>query len=150
MENVFDSKDVTEILERINQLTPKTQAQWGQMTVAQMLSHCNVTYEMIYTQKHPRPNFIMAFVLKKWVKDAVVSDEPYPKNGKTAAHFLVTDIKDFTSEKIRLTDHIHRTLKLGGDHFNGLESHSLGVLTEKEWNNLFSKHLDHHLRQFGV
>lgn len=150
MKNVFDSKDVADILERINQLTPKTQAQWGEMTVAQMLSHCNVTYETVYTQKHPRPNFIMAFILKKWVKGPVVNDEPYQKNGKTAPHFLVVDIKDFTSEKVRLVDHIHRTLKLGGDHFNNLESHSFGPLTEKEWNNLFSKHLDHHLKQFGV
>jgi hypothetical protein len=150
MKNVFDAKDVDKILERINQLDPKTQAQWGEMTVAQMLSHCNITYETIYTQKHPRPNFIKAFILKKLVKDQVVGDEPYPKNGKTAPHFLVVDIKDFTSEKIRLVDHIHRTLKLGGDHFNGLESHSLGKLTEREWNNLFSKHLDHHLKQFGV
>lgn len=150
MKNVFDTKDVADIIERINQLNPKSQPLWGKMSVAQMLFHCNVTYETVYTQKHPRPNFIMAFILKRWVKDKVVSEEPYQKNGQTAPHFLVTDIKDFTNEKNRLIDHINRTLQLGGDHFDGLESHSFGALTEKEWNNLFSKHLDHHLRQFGV
>ena len=33
---------------------------------------------------------------------------------------------------------------------DGRESLSFGPLTAVEWNGLFSKHLDHHLQQFGV
>ncbi len=46
MKNLFDSKDLTETIDRIHQLTPLTQGQWGKMTVGQMLAHCNVAYEM--------------------------------------------------------------------------------------------------------
>ncbi|WP_337994864.1 hypothetical protein [Polaribacter ponticola] len=45
---------------------------------------------------------------------------------------------------------ILKTQELGADYFDGKESHSFGKLTEKEWNNTFYKHLDHHLTQFGV
>jgi hypothetical protein len=40
--------------------------------------------------------------------------------------------------------------ELGEGYFNGLTSNSFGKLSTIEWNNLFYKHLDHHLRQFGV
>jgi hypothetical protein len=45
---------------------------------------------------------------------------------------------------------MNKTQNLGENHFDGKESHSFGKLLKGEWNNLFYKHLDHHLRQFGV
>ena len=35
-------------------------------------------------------------------------------------------------------------------YFDKKESHSFGLLSVKEWNTMFYKHLDHHLNQFGV
>ena len=51
---------------------------------------------------------------------------------------------------MRLIDYINRTQQLGENHFDGKESHSFGPLTKTEWNNMFYKHLDHHLAQFGA
>ncbi len=150
MKNVFDAKDVESIIGRINQLTPATQPQWGKMNVAQMLAHCNVTYEMVYTDLHKKPGAFMRFMLKMMVKNAVVSEKPYSKNGRTAPQFLITDEREFNKEKTRLVDYINQTLDLGSNHFEGKESHSFGPLNAKEWNNMFAKHLDHHLTQFGV
>ena len=45
---------------------------------------------------------------------------------------------------------ITKTQELGEQYFDGKESHSFGNLTSNEWNNLFYKHLEHHLTQFGV
>lgn len=150
MKNVFDKTDTAAIIQRIEALTPETQAQWGKMNVAQMLAHCNVTYEMIYTDKHPKPNAVVRFLLKLMVKNAVVSDKPYKKNGSTAPQFIIADERIFQDEQKRLIDHINQTQQLGGEHFDGKESHSFGPLSTEQWNNLFSKHLDHHLTQFGV
>jgi hypothetical protein len=58
--------------------------------------------------------------------------------------------KDFEVEKRRLIDYLHRTEQLGASYFNNRESLSFGVLSQPEWNNMFYKHLDHHLTQFGV
>ena len=115
-----------------------------------MLAHCNVTYEMVYTDKHPKPNAFMKFMLKLFVKNAVVSTKPYAKNGKTAPQFIIDEEKNFDQEKTILINYINKTQELGAKHFEGKESHSFGKLTSQEWNNSFYKHLDHHLTQFGV
>lgn len=150
MKNLFNKQDVDEMIDRINQLTPETQPQWGKMNVAQMLAHCNVAYEMVYTDKHPRPNAFTRFMLKLFVKNAVVGPKPYPKNGRTAPQFVIADERDFETEKNRLIDHLNKTNDLGEAHFDGKASHSFGKMNKDEWNVSFSKHLDHHLTQFGV
>ena len=148
--NVFELATVRKIVDRIEQLTPDTQPKWGTMSVDQMLAHCNVTYEGVYEDKHPKPNFIAKFMLKLFVKNAVVSEKPYPKNSRTAPQFIIKGDKDFELEKKRLTDYLHQTQELGAAHFDGKDSHSFGALSKEEWNNLFYKHINHHLEQFGV
>ena len=151
MKNLFDRKDTDEVIARINKLTPDTEKLWGSMSPAQMLAHCNVTYEMIYEPgKHSKPKGLMKYILKKFVKPMVVGDKPYRKNGKTAPAFVVNTKKDFETEKKRLIDYLIKTQELGPNHFEGRESHSFGALSLKEWQTMFYKHLDHHLSQFGV
>ena len=150
MKNIF-TKEITEgVVARIEYLTSQTQPIWGKMSVAQMLAHCCVTYEMVYTDKHPRPNAFTRFMMKTLIKNIITSEKPYVKNGRTAKQFVITDSKNFETEKKRLIDFITKTQQLGEQEFEGKESHSFGKLTAKEWNNLFYKHVDHHLRQFGV
>ncbi len=148
--NIF-SKDVSDnVISRINQLAPTTQGLWGKMNVTQMLAHCNVTYEMVYDTKHPKPNFFVGLILKLFVKNKVVSEVPYQKNGPTAPAFIIADNRDFEQEKQRLIAFISKTQQLGEASFDQKESHSFGKLSKTEWNNMFYKHLNHHLGQFGV
>lgn len=150
MKNVFNPSDSAEIINRINKLTHTTKPNWGKMQVAEMLAHTNVTYELVYEDKHPKPNAFVKFMLKTLVKSIVVNEKPYKKNGGTAPQFLIKDTRDFENEKKRLIDHINKTQQLGEAHFEGKHSHSFGPLNKAEWNNMFYKHLDHHLTQFGV
>jgi Protein of unknown function (DUF1569) len=148
--NIFTKEVSDAVIQRINNLSADTQGLWGKMNVAQMLAHCCVPYEMVYTDKHPKPNFLMRWLLTALAKNAVVNEVPYPRNTRTAPAFIIKDDKDFDLEKKRLVDFIAQTQKLGETHFDGKASHSFGNLTKTEWNNLFYKHLDHHLSQFGV
>ncbi|MGF1574078.1 MAG: DUF1569 domain-containing protein [Sumerlaeia bacterium] len=150
IKNVFDPQDVDELISRIQRLNPTTKPQWGTMNVAQMLAHCCVIYDLYYENKHPKPNFIVKFLLKIIVKNGVVSEKPYKKNSPTASVFKVSSDQDFEVEKQRLIDYLNRTCKLGEQHFHLREYHSFGKLTGREWNIMFYKHLDHHLAQFGV
>lgn len=150
MKNIFEKSVTDEVIERINNLTHEAQPVWGKMNVGQMLAHCNVTYETVYTDKHPKPNGLAKFFIKLIAKKQVVSENPYPKNGRTAPYFLITDERDFDSEKKRLINYIQKTQNLGANHFDEKESHAFGKLKKEEWNNLFYKHLDHHLNQFKV
>src|SRR5690554_4269810 len=149
MQNIFDLKVTEELISRINQLNPTTSPHWGKMNVSQMLAHCNVVYEMVYTDQHPKPNGFVKFILKLFVKQAVVNEMPYKRNSKTAPAFIIADKRDFEVERERLIEYNLKTQKLGQDHFHQKEYHSFGTLTITEWNNLFYKHLNHHLEQFG-
>lgn len=150
MKNLFTEKDTQETLKRIDSLTENSKPNWGKMSVGQMLSHCSVTYEMVFTDKHKKPNLFLKLILKTFIKKAVVSEKPYPKNGKTSPQFLITDKKDFLKEKETLKNYMKQTQKLGESYFEGKESNSFGKLTAAEWNAMFYKHLNHHLTQFGV
>lgn len=148
--DIFTKQVADGIIARINNLAATTQPKWGTMSVGQMLAHCNVTYEMVYENKHPAPKGLMKLILKLFVKKIVVGEATYKQNSRTAPAFLITTEKDFEAEKGRLIAYINKTQQLGGSAFNNKESNSFGPLSTIEWNNMFYKHLDHHLRQFGV
>jgi Protein of unknown function (DUF1569) len=148
--NLFEAAEVEAAMRRLDALTPATVPQWGTMGVATMLAHVNVAYEMVYDNKHSRPNALMRFVLKRIVKQKVVGPDPYPRNTPTAPAFRIKDTRDFDTERERLRGYLRRVQQEGTRAFEGRESLSFGPLTAAEWNGLFSKHLDHHLQQFGV
>jgi hypothetical protein len=148
--NIFTVEVANEIINKINLLTPVTQPKWGKMSVAQMLAHCNVSYEMVYTDIHPKQNPFVKLILKAFVKKKVVGEAPYEQNSKTAPQFIIKETKDFVKEQFRLIDYIGKTQQLGESYFDGKESHSFGTLNKMEWNNMLYKHLQHHLTQFGV
>ena len=150
MKNVFDPAITAELIRRIEELTPESPALWGKMSVDQMLAHCCVAYEMAFTNKHPKANPVMRFLLKIFVKAGVVNEVPYKKNLPTAPAFRIKNEKNFAEEKARLIAFVEQTLAAGKGAFEGKESPSFGPMTAKEWNNLLYKHLDHHLTQFGV
>ena len=150
IKNIFDNKVSQELIDRIDKLVSQQKPSWGKMSVDQMLAHCNVTYEMVYETKYPKAVGFKKFILKLLVKNLVVNDKPYKRSSQTAPEFLMKGSKDFNLEKKRLIEHIVKTEKLGESHFQNKESHSFGPLTSGEWNNMFYKHLDHHLTQFGV
>lgn len=150
MKNIFNEDIANEVIARIEKLTKDSQPLWGTMSVSKMLAHNNVTYEMVYTDKHPKPPYLFRLILKSLVKKLILSEKPYPKNNRTVKQYVISDEKDFENEKKRLIAFIKRTQELGLDYFEGKESHLFGKLTGEEWNISFYKHLDHHLKQFGV
>ena len=149
--NIFTQSVSDKLIDRINHLTSTTTPAWGKMSVSQMMAHCNVSYEMAFEDKHPKPNFFMSFVLKTFIKKALVDDvTPYKKNSPTAPAFIIKEEKNFEIEKKRLIDYLKKSVELGEEYFDGKESLSFGKMSVTEWNNLFYKHIDHHLMQFGV
>jgi hypothetical protein len=151
MTNIFSPAGAGEFKGRINALQPDQQPLWGTMSADRMLAHCNVAFQFVYEQeKFKKPNPLMKFIMKTFVKKIVVSEKPFAKNSRTAPEFIISDYRHFENEKQQLIAYIEQTHQLGEQHFDGLENFSFGKLTKTEWNNLFSKHLDHHLSQFNV
>lgn len=149
--NIFDLSVSEEVIARINTLSPESQPLWGKMSVDQMLAHCCVTYEYVFTpEKFKKPNAFVRMIMKWFVKGIVTNENPYKRSSQTAPDFVIQGNKNFEEEKARLISFIQQVQTLGAQHFDGKESHSFGVLNTHEWNNMFYKHLNHHLEQFEV
>lgn len=151
MQNVFDAKDAQEYINRINNLTPETQRKWGKMSVDQVLAHLNVAYDLTFTpEKFPKPSFIAKFLLSRFVKSKITNEIPYKQSLPTSPAFIIADERNFEEEKAKLIGNIQRVQQLGREAFEGKENINFGKMTAQCWNNMFAKHLNHHLEQFGV
>ena len=151
MQNVFDAKDAQEYINRINNLTPETQRKWGKMSVDQVLAHLNVAYDLTFTpEKFPKPSFIAKYLLSRFVKPKITNEIPYKQSLPTSPAFIIADERNYEEEKAKLIGNIQRVQQLGREAFEGKENINFGKMTAQCWNNMFAKHLNHHLDQFGV
>lgn len=149
MNNLFSKEHTEAIIERIEQLTPESQAQWGKMNVAQMLAHCSTTMEVVRDQKHLKRLFI-GRLIGGALKKQFYNEAPFKKNSPTHPYFVHTDIRQFDEEKERLIHHL-RAFQAGGAEKCTQQPHAFfGKLNAEQWSIGMYKHTDHHLQQFGV
>lgn len=149
MESLFDTPVTHKIIERINKLSPGTKPLWGKMRVEQMLAHSQTPLHIALGEKKFKGG-LMAFLFGKIGKRQLVKDEPFKKNLPTAPSFIVRDNRNFEEERNRLIELVNRFSKEPTQDLDTRPHPFFGHLTAEEWNTLQWKHLDHHLRQFGV
>ena len=150
MKNLFEAARVEEVKERIAQLRPDSERQWGKMSPAQAVAHCSVGLEWAVGDKIPR-RMLLGRIIGGMVKSKVLgNDEPMRRNSPTVKDLVVGDERDLGAERTRLRGLIDR-FALAGPKGCTKHPHSFfGKLTPEEWATLMYKHVDHHLRQFGV
>lgn len=148
--SIFESETSQQLFTRIDALKPDSPALWGKMNVAQMLAHLCVPYEQIKGENTQHPPWFLKIFLKLFLKKTLTNEVPYQKNSPTAPAFKKISQHDFEQEKTRLKNYILEIEKMGAEKLCQRPSLSLGILQETEWNNMLYKHLDHHLKQFGV
>ena len=150
MSTLFDSASVDEVKGRLAQLTPESERRWGTMTVAQMVAHCSAGVEMALGDRKP-PRMLIGRILGWVIKPMVLgNDTPMRKNSPTAPDLLVQGPRDLETEQARLGQLIDRFVAAGPAGCTTHPHSFFGRLTPEEWATLVYKHLDHHLRQFGV
>jgi hypothetical protein len=151
MKNLFDATAATEVKTRLEKLRPQTERLWGKMTAAQMLAHCSVSMQWAVGEVVPDKIALPARLMGWLVKPMVFrNDDPMRKNSPTAKSLIVAGEPDLASERDRLSGLIDR-FTAGGPAACTTNPHSFfGKMTPDEWAILMYKHLDHHLRQFGV
>ena len=148
MKSLFNNTDNNEIIERINRLTPESRAGWGKMNVAQMMCHCSIALKACLGEIKPKKVFI-SYLFGKIAKKQVLGPKDFRKNTPTAKEYIVKDIKNFDNEKERLISYVKK-FEAGSDVVTKEQHPFFGKMTIEEWECLIWKHLDHHMRQFGV
>ena len=148
--NIFLPETTTEFIRRINRLTGNETPLWGKMNVGQMFSHCSLPYQQILGENTDRPPLIMRMLMQRFFRKSMTNDQPYKKNLPTGPTFIRTGTHDVSEERQRLISYVESIERLGPEGLASIPSLSLGKLSAAEWSNMLYKHLDHHLRQFGV
>jgi hypothetical protein len=150
MKNLFEPVAVKEVKERLALLRPDSSGQWGKMNVAQAVAHCSAGMECATGDLLP-PREPVGRMLGWIVKPlALGNDTPLRRNSPTARILVVADERDLGMERDRLCGLIDR-FTAGGRAGCTTHPHAFfGRLKPEEWAELMYKHLDHHLRQFGV
>jgi hypothetical protein len=149
MKNLFEPATTEEVKQRMAQLRPDSERQWGKMSPAQALAHCSVGMEVSVGLKFPSRNLIGRLIGRRVLK-TFLAGKPFPRNSPTDKSYVVKDERDFAAERQRLIEFIDR---FAGGGPAGCTNHPhsfFGHLTPQEWAALNYMHLDHHLRQFGV
>jgi len=149
MNNLFRIEDAGNIVVRLSHLTPTTEALWGKMSVAQMLAHCQVPLQVALGEKQLKRTLI-GWLFGGLAKNQMLSEKPLKKNLPTDASFIIKDSRDFTVEIQELESLIQRFAATDPDLIAKKSHPFFGKMTPEEWGTLSWKHLDHHLRQFGV
>ena len=149
MGTLFNESDVSELLNRIDKLTPETKNHWGKMNVGQMLAHCNKSLETAMGE-NVIPRLFIGRIIGSMLKRTVLSAKPFSKNSPTDKSYVFKDLRDFELEKQKIKETLSKFLK-GGPAKSTQHPHPFfGKFTPEEWGIFTWKHLDHHLRQFGV
>jgi hypothetical protein len=149
MQNLFDTAVYDEIIKRMNSLSPGSKALWGKMNVAQMFAHCKEAFKVPLSEKKMPPIFL-GKLLGWLMKAKLYNEEPWKKNLPTAPNFIIKDERDFNVEKEALALLINKFHSAGPSGISKYPHPFFGKLNPEQWGKSMYKHLDHHLKQFGV
>ena len=148
MKTLFDPETHSELLARLEQLTPTAERQWGKMSPAQMMEHTARAIEMA-TGDVPMKQHVIGKAIGWIFKGKFLGEQPFSKNSPTGPTMIVADEPDFEDTRARLKTLITDLHTRGPSAVDGNVHGFFGRLTGDEWGITQYKHVDHHLRQFG-
>jgi hypothetical protein len=135
-----------ELLDRLERLTPETTPLWGKMTAPQMLAH--LTDWMLMAKGELKAAAIKRPLRYPPLKQLVIYWLPFPKGVPTAPELIRGEIPEWSVEYAAVRRHVQSFEKL--DPKTWPEHPVFGKMTPKAWCVFAYRHMDHHLRQFGV
>jgi Protein of unknown function (DUF1569) len=149
MQNLFQPEAATGIVMRIARLKPTAQALWGKMNAAQMLAHCKAPLEVALGDRILKHSFV-GWLFGRMAKKKMLGEAPFKHNLPTDNSFIVKENRDFAGEQDNLLTLIRRFAEANPASIAARTHPFFGKMSIEEWGILQWKHLDHHLRQFGV
>ncbi len=146
MKSLFNH-DRAQLSHRLDGLTSDRKPQWGKMDCGQMLAHVSDAVRMalgeLFIKPRRSPLRLAPF------RHAIIYWLPFPKGAPTAPELIQRRAEDCRREIAELRELLERfATRAGAEQWS---AHPLfGQLSERDWGVLSYKHIDHHLRQFGV
>ena len=149
MKNLLDIETHNELTARIQKLEPESKATWGKMNVSQMLAHVAEAYKVPLSEQ-PIPRMLIGRLIGWAFKPVLYNDKPWKQNLPTAPNFIIKDERNFNEEQLNLLNLVDTFHYAGPENIGRFPHPMFGKFTTEQWGLAMYKHLDHHLRQFGV
>lgn len=151
MKNLLKNADREALIARLQNLRPDSQRRWGTMTAQQVMPHLTDPLRVAIGDRAAQP--MNAIFSKPLISTLAVWWMPWPKGAPTAREFIQgeqgTPPVEFERDKQALLLSIHRF----ANHQTNEPYRAnpvFGPLSRQAWGRLMWRHIDHHLRQFGV
>ena len=150
---VDDPATLEALIARLEALRPDAERRWGTLTAGEMLCHLGDSHETVL--KRPMADEPAATVrprpFLKWI--ALYSPLPWSKKAQTGASVDPrrdgTQPGDFEADRRRAIETLRRVATVPHQELNPI--HGLfGPMSPRDWYRSTYRHVDHHLRQFGV
>lgn len=148
MPSLHDDATRAVIRQRLHTLAPERTGAWGRMTAPQMLAHLTDALRLAFGDLPCVPkNVPLARVFP--VKHLILYVLPFPKGAPTARELVARPPAEWPQELAACCEQLERFASASApSHW---PAHPLfGRLTGAQWGVLAYRHMDHHLRQFGV
>lgn len=131
---------------RVESLSLNASRQWGKMTIDQMLWHVNLSMrEAVGDYKAQVAPLPVPKVVLRWA----IINAPWGRGARTRPDMYAKSTFDFDAQKAECLSLMDRIF---GKPLTAEwpESATMGKMTGTHWSKLTARHLDHHLKQFGV
>ena len=147
MKSIFNAQVHRELQERVQRLSTALKPQWGTMTPVQMVAHLSDSLRMASGELEVAPKKV-PFRYSP-LKEFVLYVLPMPKGLPTAPELIARKPGDWSVEIADLRDQLNGLVQRGAEALAPRHP-AFGALSAKQWGVLIYRHMDHHLRQFGV
>ena len=147
MKSIFDKRIRDEVISRINAVNESNTAQWGKMSLYQMLKHCTLWEEMIQGKTQYKRMFIGRLFGKMALKKVLKDEAPLRHSTPTLPELMIKERDgNISTQKAEWILRIEKYANFSNADF----VHAFfGKMTTEQIGYFVYKHIDHHLRQFN-
>ena len=153
MSTISEQRSLDQLFGRLAVLTPQTLRRWGTLTPAEMLCHLGDAGDVVLGHRAlsgPAPSPVRRPVFK-WL--ALRSPIPWPKGVATRPGVDPrkegTRPGDFERDRTRVITGLKELATAPRERLPAAHSR-FGLMTREDWHRWAYRHVDHHLRQFGL
>lgn len=148
MKSIFDPSTEQAIIARIQSLSIDSKALWGKMHVLQMVEHGILCEDMYLGKNQVKRVFIGRLLGGLLLKMVLKDDKPFSKGTPTAKE--LTPIGNAQELEVMKTTWIGKIQENRDRPMPQFVHPFFGTMNKEQIGLLNFKHVDHHLRQFGV
>ena len=153
MPTISNAGTLEQLLQRLRRLTPDSERRWGTMTPGEMLCHLGDASDGVLGRRKPPgatpPNVLPLPI--KWL--LLYSPMSFPTGVETRDGVNPkkegTRPGDFEQDRARVLDGLRSLAAAAADALSPTHFR-FGKMSLRAWHHWAYKHVDHHLRQFGL